>query len=331
MSAGSHLLCISGGMMVMLCAGVVLADMFLWFWALNWVFDHNIFNLSMPIVHKVGLTQTWTADIVRHPEFVRFKFEEISLILLSYAIGASVYALMSRISGGILRQSTHAAIGNAFASSSFTLPEDDIRHPGIMAEWIGRHASGVTGALAGLYQLMAICLGIAVYLGAFLMESMTIGAGIHAVVFPFVVFGVGLLASLAGVAWLSFLSTKAPEKFSRSITEGQLVVAGLGVLAGLGMWVTHVFFSGFIVAAMIGVLASTALGLGVRAFTHRKGQKIASLLASSPSGFGALLLRGIELGFICAFIPVATLVVAFGTSYVVGGGDWKNCPQAYMR
>lgn len=318
--AGAQFLCISGGMLVMLCAGVVLADMALWFWVLNWIFDHNVLNLSTPIIQKLGFTHTWTPDMAADPAFIRFKFDEIALILLSYAIGASVYALMSRISGGILRQSTHAAIDNAFATSGFTLPEDDIRHPGIMAEWIGRHAGGVTGALAGLYQLIAICLAIAVYLGAFLLETMAIGEGIHAIIFPFVVVGIGLLASLFGFCILFFVRTKSPEQRSRNITYGQIGVACVGLLAGLGMWATQAFFSGFVFAAMIGILASTCLGLGVRTFTHRKGRQIAALLATSPSGFGALLLRGIELGFLCAFIPVMTLVMAFGAAYVVGGG-----------
>ena len=318
--ASTRRLCLSGGMLVTLCGGVVLADMFLWFSVLNWIFDHNLWQLSMPIVHKMGMAQTWRPEIVGHPDFIRFKFDEIALILLSYAIGASVYALLGRIGGGILRQSTHAAIANAFATSHLTLPEDDIRHPGIMAAWIGRHAGGVTGTLAGLYQLMAICLAMAIYLGAFLLESMPIHEGIHAVVFPFLVLGIGLLSALAGFGWLAAVRMKHPDMLPDILSRGQWIVAGMGMAACLGLWLTHAFFEGFVWAAMMGIVVSTAVGLGMRRFGHRKGARIASLLDAAPSGFGALLLRGVELGFRGAGIPILGILVAFGTAYVAGNG-----------
>lgn len=313
-AAGTQLLFTAAGMMVVLCATIVLADMFVWVLLLNLVFDHNFFNLGIHIVHKVGMGQNWTPEMAGNPEFIRFKFEEIALILLSYTIGASLYALIGRISGGVLRQSTHAAVDNAFSQTEFTLPDDDIRNPGIMADLIARNANGIAGGLAGLYQLLAIGLALAMYLGAFIIEAISITQGILAFLFPFLVLGVGIVSALVGFFYLSRTQKKD------AIFRGQCITSGIGIVLFLVMILENSFKFEFILAAIVGILASSIIGIGIRRFTAINGRPVTAVIDSGHSGFGAMLLKGIELGFTCALIPILVTLSALCVAYFLGNG-----------
>jgi len=318
-AAGGAMLFSAGGMMVVLCAAIALADMVAWVLVLNFVFDHNVFNLAMHIVRKVGMFQEWTPEMAASPAFIRFKFEEISLILLSYTVGASLYALISRIGGGVLRQSTHAATDAAFAQTEVTLPDDDIRNPGIMADLIGRNANGIAGSLAGLYQLVAIGLALTMYLGAFLLETMTIAAGTRVFLLPFLVLSIGLVSALVGFGYLSRTRTSDTMSDQR-IRRGQGLTAGVGMLLCLGLLIASPVESGFVFAAMVGIVASTVVGLGIQRFTTLHGRQIRAVIDAGRSGFGAMLLKGIELGFTCALIPIVTTLGALGLAYILGDG-----------
>ena len=90
----------SGAVMGLIVVGFGLLDLSVWFLLLNYFFNNNILNISLPILSKLSLT-AWDPSIIYNPLFQKFKYVELTTTLLPYSMGASVMALFSRVGGGI--------------------------------------------------------------------------------------------------------------------------------------------------------------------------------------------------------------------------------------
>jgi K(+)-stimulated pyrophosphate-energized sodium pump len=313
---GSRYLMMTGSVLVTICVSVVLADMCLWMFTLNWIFDHNVFGLSQTILHKIEFNHAWSPDIVALPEFIHLKFEAISLILISYAIGTSIQAMISRVGGGIFRTATHLGAENAFTEAQINLPEDDIRNPGVLADLVGRNISGVSGSLSGLIQMMAISLAISTYLATYLIEMMPNTYHSNLFIFPHILLGIGLISQLVGF-WSLFFWKKPTVSI---MYKGQLTAAVINLLAILLLIAFNIVPFRFGLAAIIGVIGAHCIFFSLSTRTNYSRKPVNAVSVSAQSGLASTLLSGLEKGISCAGIPIIITALVLAGSHYVGNG-----------
>jgi len=316
---GARLLFVSGSVLVTVCISILLADIGIWLLVLNWVFDHNVWGLSLPILRKISYFQQWEPGVARWPAFLSLKYELISVILMSYAIGASVQAMITRVVGGVFRVGTHLGAENAFLNSSIPLPEDDIRNPGVFADMVGRNVSGVSGALSGLIQLVSVAVALATYLGVYLFESLSLN--LHIIFLPLVILGIGLLGQIVGVwalMWPSAASNKPGASFVRRLKQGVVIAVGVNLLGCGLLALTGVAPLMFVLSAGVGVLMSTCVLLYMVFFARHTGVPVTAM--RRVDGFGAALLKSVELGFLSAIFPLLCTLGALFLSYFLANG-----------
>lgn len=311
---GACLLLKTGAVLVALCITVVLADIALWIYGLNWMFDHNVLNISTHIVRKLGFFKNWSADMVNQPAYIRFKFEEISVILICYSIGASIQALISKAGAGILGHATSMATTHALD----VLPEDDIRNPGILADLVGRNITGVSGYLSGLFQTISICVAFGAYIGAYLLETSPSDQAVEWVFLPLIILGMSLVNFWVGIGYISTWKHDSDLSQNMAKTSGLVLLLNL-VLMGL-LYFFGCFPLNFVASAWVGVISSGVVSHRITTLTHHQGKFVLSMLRENGVGFGTVLLQGIQKGVKSALVPLLVILGAFCTAYVLGGG-----------
>ncbi|MCT4648390.1 MAG: sodium/proton-translocating pyrophosphatase, partial [Carboxylicivirga sp.] len=91
----------SGAVMGLVVVGFGLIDIALWYWLLNYIYDHNIFGLGLKVAEEVSLMGDWTSDFVANSEWTHAKMVHITTTMLTFGMGASTQALFARVGGGI--------------------------------------------------------------------------------------------------------------------------------------------------------------------------------------------------------------------------------------
>ena len=155
----------------------------------------------------------------------------VTTTVLTFSMGASLQALFARVGGGIYTKAADVGadlVGKVEAG----IPEDDPRNPAVIADNVGDNVGDVAGMGADLFEsycgsLLAACaLGAAAYVGDDLLQARAVAA-------PFVIAGLGILVSVAGV-FLVRTGEKADQgALLAALSRGINTSAALGVLCSL--------------------------------------------------------------------------------------------------
>ena len=164
--------------------------------------------------------------------------------LFGFSLGASSIALFARVGGGIYTKAADVA-GDLSGKVEAGIPEDDPRNPATIADNVGDNVGDVAGMGADLFEsyvgsiISSIALAWALTAAAanalWGVEEAAFGAlQSTLVVFPILLAGVGILASMLGTF---VVNTNDESKIGSALQRG-LLVASVLVFLGAGGLVT---------------------------------------------------------------------------------------------
>ncbi len=245
--------------------------------------------------------------------------------LVGVALGASLISVFARLGGGIYTKAADVG-ADLVGKVEQSLEEDDPRNPATIADNVGDNVGDCAGMAADVFETYAVSL-----IGAVLVGTLTAGGG-AAVIFPFVIGGLAIVASIIGIVFVNITTVKP----ATALMGGVLLTGFLCALMFYpvttamfpeGLTVKNILGSGELtytsgqlyLAALAGLLMTGIAVLITNYYTSTEYSPVRKIAKASETGHATNIIAGLATGQFATALPVVFIGAAIWTSYACGG------------
>ena len=245
--------------------------------------------------------------------------------LVGVALGASLISVFARLGGGIYTKAADVG-ADLVGKVEQSLDEDDPRNPATIADNVGDNVGDCAGMAADVFETYAVSL-----IGAVLVGALTSGLGAP-VVYPFVLGGLAIIASIAGVIFVNATNFKpATALMGGVLLSGALcTLAFYPVTAAMfpeGLKVTNILSGGvqsysaanIYFAGVVGLLMTAAAVLITNYYTSTDYKPVRKIATASETGHATNIIAGLATGLMATALPVLCIAASIAVSYANGG------------
>ncbi len=241
--------------------------------------------------------------------------------LVGLALGSSLISVFARLGGGIYTKAADVG-ADLVGKIEQNLPEDDPRNPATIADNVGDNVGDCAGMAADVFETYAVSL-----IGGVLVGYLTVKDNAAALIYPFVLCGLSLIASVIGIAFVNFVK----QKSATNALIGGVAVSGI-ISALLFKAVTGSMFgetltiggkvipsSNLFWCAVVGLVLTVLVVWFTNYYTSTFHAPVRRIAKASETGHATNIIAGISVGHHSTVLPVLAIAASIWCSYEWAG------------
>jgi K(+)-stimulated pyrophosphate-energized sodium pump len=248
--------------------------------------------------------------------------------LVGLGFGGSLISVFARLGGGIFTKAADVGadlVGKVEAG----IPEDDPRNPAVIADNVGDNVGDCAGMAADLFETYAVTAVAVMLLGVLTFAEPT-----QVAVYPLIIGGVSILASVIG----TFAVRSRSGNVERALYQGLIVSGVLAAAAFLPitLWlmdgirfktgVSSLLAAGgtpspiqLWLCTLVGIVVTAGLFVITDFYTSTRFRPVRTTAAASQTGHATNIIQGLAQGFQATALPAILLALGILAASALGG------------